>query len=130
VGKKKRPYFFRPADGGMFVYAGVWDRWTGPAGPIDTVAVLTVPANELVKPLRDRMPAIVSEERFSAWLDPKESRAAKLLPLLETYPAERMEHWAVSDRVNSVTADEPGLLVPVAEPPKPMWTQPTLFDVA
>ena len=126
VGKKKRPYFFRPAGGGLFVYAGVWDRWNG----IDTVAVLTVPANELVKPLHDRMPAIVSEGRFGAWLDPKESRAAKLLPLLEPYPVERMEKWAVSDRVNAATADDAELLAPVPEPPKPTWTQPTLFDVA
>jgi putative SOS response-associated peptidase YedK len=130
VGKKKRPYFFRPAGGGLFVYAGVWDRWNGPAGPIDTVAVLTVPANDLVKPLHDRMPAIVSEGQFLAWLDPKESRPAKLLPLLQTYPVERMESWPVSEQVNAVNADTPDLLTPVAEPPKPTWTQPTLFDVA
>jgi putative SOS response-associated peptidase YedK len=126
VGKKKRPYFFRPAGGGLFVYAGIWDRWNG----IDTVAVLTVPANDLVKPLHDRMPAIVSEGRFGAWLDPKEYRAAKLLPLLEPYPVERMERWAVSERVNATTADDAELLAPVPEPPKPTWTQPTLFDVA
>jgi len=38
--------------------------------------------------------------------------------------------WAVSDRVNYATADGPDLLAPVAEPPEPTWTQPTLFDVA
>jgi putative SOS response-associated peptidase YedK len=126
AGKKKRPYFFRPAGGGLFVYAGVWDRWNG----IDTVAMLTVPANDLVKPLHDRMPAIVSEGHFGAWLDPKESRAAKLLPLLAAYPVERMEKWAVSDRVNRAGAEGADLLAPIAEPPKPTWTQPTLFDVA
>jgi putative SOS response-associated peptidase YedK len=109
VGKKRRPYFFRKAGGGMFVYAGVWDRWHGPSGPIDTVAVLTVPANELVKPVRDRMLAIVSEGRFGAWLDPNETQAEKLLPLLGPYPAERMEKWAVSERVNSAKVDEPPL---------------------
>ena len=130
VGKKKRPYFFRKAGGGLLVYAGVWDRWNGPAGPVDTVVVLTVPANDLVKPMRDRMPAIVSEGRFAAWLNPKETRAEKLLPLLEPYPVERMEKWAVSDRVNSATVDDPELLVAVPEPPKPKWKQLTLFDVA
>jgi putative SOS response-associated peptidase YedK len=128
AGKKKRPYFFRKAGGGMFVYAGIWDRWNSPDGPIDTVAVLTVPANDLVKPLHDRMPAIISEGQFGAWLDPKESRPAKLLPLLAPYPVERMESWPVSDRVNAATVDEPDLLAAVPEPPKPSWTQPTLFD--
>ena len=130
VGKKKVPYLFRKAGGGMFVYAGLWDRWNSPAGPVDTVAVLTVPANDLVKPLHDRMPAIVSEGRFNLWLDPKEARPPALLPLLEPYPAERMERLPVSDRVNAATADGPDLIAAVPEPPRPTWTQPTLFDVA
>ncbi len=128
-GKKKRPYFFRKAGGGMFVYAGVWDRWKGPNGLVETVTVLTVSANDLVKPLHDRMPAIISEGQFSAWLDPNESRPSRLLPLLQPYPVERMEKWAVSERVNSTTSDDADLLTSVPEPPLPTWTQPTLFDV-
>jgi putative SOS response-associated peptidase YedK len=130
VGKKKHPYFFRKAGGGLLAYAGVWDTWNGPDGPVETVAVLTVPANDLVKPLHDRMPAIITEDHFAEWLDPKESRAAKLLPLLVPYPVEKMESWAVSERVNTATEDEPALLLPVPEPPKPKWVQPSLFDVA
>jgi putative SOS response-associated peptidase YedK len=130
VGKKKKPYFVRPAGGGLFVYAGVWDRWNGPDGPLDTVAVLTVPANDLIKPLHERMPAILPEDRFDAWLDPKETRPSKVLPLLTPYPVERMEMWPVSERVNSVASDDPDLVVAVAESPKPTWTQPTLFDLA
>src|SRR5262249_46294073 len=61
VGKKRRPYVVRPAGGGLFVYAGVWDRWNGPEGPVETVAVLTAPANALIQPLHNRMPAIVPE---------------------------------------------------------------------
>ena len=128
--KKKQPYFFRPAGGGRFVYAGVWDRWRGPEGLVETVAVLTVPANDLVQPLSTRMPAIVSEDQFGAWLDPNESRPSRLLPLLTPYPAARMERFAVSERVNAATADDPALLVAVPEPPEPAWTQPALFDVA
>jgi putative SOS response-associated peptidase YedK len=82
----------------------------------------------LVKPLHDRIPAILSEEQFGLWLDPTESRAEKLLPLLAPYPGERMERRAVSERVNSATADGPDLLVAGAEPPKPSWTQPSLFE--
>ncbi len=130
VGKKKQPYFFRKAGGGVFAYARVWDIWNGPDGPVETVAVLTVPAKELLKPLNDRMPAIISEDRFAVWLDSKESRPGKLLPLLVPYPVEQMECWPVSARVNTATTDEPTLLLPVPEPAKPRWTQPSLFDVA
>jgi putative SOS response-associated peptidase YedK len=129
IGKAKRPYYIRPVGGGLFSCAGVWDRWESPDGPVDTVALLTVPANDLIKPLHERMPAIVPPDHFTAWLDPKESRPAKVLPLLAPYPIERMEMWPVSDRVNTVAADDPELLVAIEEPPPP-WTQPTLFDVA
>lgn len=133
VGKKhKQPYFFRRAGGGPLAYAAVWDAWIGPAGAANTVAVLTTPANELVRPLHDRMPAILSPEHVEPWLNPKERRAEKLLPLLVPFPVERMESWPVSDRVNSARIDEPGLTTAVKLPEKlrVTWEQPSLFDVA
>ena len=127
-GKKKHPFFFRKRGGGVLAYAGIWDTWNGPEGPMETVAVLTVPANELVKQLHDRMPAILDADTFAAWLDPRESR--NLLPLLVPYPVEKLEAWPVTSRVNSTAADEPALILPVEEQPKPKWVQPNLFDVA
>ena len=129
VGKQKYPYLIRSAGGGLFAYAGLWEPWTGPDGPIETVAILTVPANDLVRPLHDRMPAILPEERFTEWLDPCESSPARLLPLLVPYPIEKMESWPVSDRVNGVAADDPALIEPIAPPPRAARVQPTLFDI-
>jgi putative SOS response-associated peptidase YedK len=129
LGKRKQPYFFRKAGGGVLAFAGVWDSWESPDGRVETVAILTVAANSLVEPLHDRMPAIIPQEKFAAWLDPK-AKSEAFLPLLSPFPAEQMEKWAVSERVNKVSADEPDLLLPVPEPPKPQWKQPSLFDVA
>ena len=131
-GKVKQPFLFRKAGGGLLALAAVWDRWVTPGGGIDTVAVLTTPANDLIRPLHDRMPAILPPDRFEAWLDPREQRPDRLLALLRPYPAELMESWAVSDRVNSASVDEPGLAEPVTliDPPRATWGQPTLFDVA
>jgi putative SOS response-associated peptidase YedK len=74
------------------------------------------------------MPAILSQGYFGAWLDPTESRAEKLLPLLASYAVERMRMWLVRDRVNPVKEDGADLLTKVE--PKPTWTQPSLFDDA
>lgn len=126
-GKRKDPYYFRRRGGGPLAYAAIWDAWTGPAGPLDTVAVLTTVANELVRPLHERMPAILDPERFDAWLNPNESRPENLLPLLEPYDVGRMESWPVSARVNSARNEEPGLNAVAA--PRVTWEQPTLFDV-
>jgi putative SOS response-associated peptidase YedK len=106
--------------------AAVWDTCNGRDG----VAVLTVPANDLVRPLHDRMPAILTPDRFAAWLDPRERRPEVLLPLLTPYPVELMEGWPVDSRVNSVRVEEPGLTASSDEPSRPANRQPTLFDAA
>lgn len=90
--------------------------------------MLTVPANDLVRPLHDRMPAILSPNEFATWLDPK-AHPANLLPLLRPYPVELMESWPVSDRVNSVQVEEPGLTDRVDEVTAgAAWVQRSLFD--
>jgi putative SOS response-associated peptidase YedK len=114
VGGRKQPYYFRPRGGGLFVCAGIWDRWTGLDDDLETVAVLTMPANELVMSCDERMPVVIGEEHFAAWLDPKEPNPANWLAPLKSYPAERMECWPVSTRVNSPTEDDPELLTPLA----------------
>jgi putative SOS response-associated peptidase YedK len=114
--KPKQPYFFRPKGGGVFVCACIWDHWTGLDNDLETVAVLTMPANELVMPCDDRMPVILDAEHFAAWLDPREKDPAKLLARFKVYPAEQMECWPVSTRVNSPTEDDPDLITPIPEP--------------
>jgi putative SOS response-associated peptidase YedK len=103
-GGRKQPYYFASAGGGPLVLAGLWDRWVGPARAVEGVAVLTIPANDLVRPLHDRMPAVVAPEDFALWLDPRERDPVKLLPLLRPCPAERVRRWPVDRRVNSVRA--------------------------
>ncbi|MBN9119756.1 MAG: SOS response-associated peptidase [Planctomycetes bacterium] len=111
---RKQPYYFRPKGGGLFACAAIWDRWTGPDDDLETVSVLTMPANELVMPCDERMPVVLGAEHFAAWLDPKTKDPAKVLAPLAPYPAERMGCWPVSTRVNDPAHDDPGLLVPVS----------------
>jgi putative SOS response-associated peptidase YedK len=71
----------------------------------------------LVKPTDERMPVFVGHEHFAAWLDPKDKLPAKLLAaLLKPYPAEQMECWPVSTRVNSPDNDDADLIAPIPDP--------------
>jgi putative SOS response-associated peptidase YedK len=108
----------------VLVAAGVWGWWDGP-GPLETVALVTIPANELVKPFHERMPAVLEAGQFGAWLGGKLSDA---LALLKPYPVELMESWPVSNAVNSVKNDGPELLAPVTRTHRP--AQPPLFAAA
>lgn len=114
--KRKQPYYFRPKGGGIFVCAGIWDRWDGPNESLETVSVLTMDSNALVMPMDPRMPVVLSAEHFAAWLDPKDKKPENLLGLIKPFPAEQMECWPVSIRVNSPNVDDPDLLTPITDP--------------
>jgi putative SOS response-associated peptidase YedK len=48
--KHKQPFHIRLADHALFAFAGLWDRWKGPEGPVESCAIITTEANELVRP--------------------------------------------------------------------------------
>ena len=48
---------------------GLWETWRGAdGGEMRSFAVLTTEANQTVVMVHDRMPVIVAEEDFEAWL--------------------------------------------------------------
>jgi putative SOS response-associated peptidase YedK len=110
--KQKQPYHIRMGDGGPFAFAGLWERWHGTDGePVGTCAILTTTANELVKPLHDRMPVILSPDDFAAWLDPQ-TPPAQLHTLLRPYPAGAMEAVRVGRYVSNPRNEGPQCLAP------------------
>jgi len=112
VGKAKQPYLITLRQTTLFGMAGVWDRWDGPDGPMETFTVITVDPRGALS-LHDRMPVILAPEAYADWLDPQ-SGARTILDLLRPRGAEELALTAVSDRVNSVAHDDPGCAAPAA----------------
>ena len=85
----KRPYFIAPADGGLVAFAGLTETWAGADGSeVDTAAILTVPANPVVAPIHDRMPAVIPPQHFEDWLDTAHVDAKAAAKLLVPAPAD------------------------------------------
>jgi putative SOS response-associated peptidase YedK len=110
--KRKQAHCFRPRDERPWAFAGLWERWVGPDGPVESCAILTTEANELVRPVHDRMPVILPERHWAAWLDVGLQDAAALVPLLRPYPADAMRACPVGALVNNPRNDGPGCLEP------------------
>jgi putative SOS response-associated peptidase YedK len=73
----KQPFYIHMQGGKLFAFAGLWERWVPPDGEaIESCTILTTDANELTKPIHDRMPVIVDPPDFGQWLDPAEKPAA------------------------------------------------------
>ena len=107
----REPYYIRLRDGEPFAFAGLWESWQQPGGErIDSCTIIVTEANELVRPIHDRMPVILPPESHTAWLDPDQRDPARLLPLLRPYPAQAMAAWRVSRRVNNPRHDGPDLI--------------------
>jgi len=110
---RSQPYFFRRKDGSPFAFAGLWEFWRSPEGEeVRSCTIITCDANELVKPVHDRMPAMLSGDDLWQWL--KQDRPGDLLGMLKPYPVDQMECYPVSAMVNRPEVETPELVRPVA----------------
>jgi putative SOS response-associated peptidase YedK len=109
---EKIPYRIMLKNEDPFAMAGIWEHWTGADGTeIHSFAVITTEPNELMRPIHDRMPAILLPENESRWL--KEPDESLLQSLLKPYPGGLMTAYPVSKLVNSPKNDGPEILRPV-----------------
>ncbi len=92
--------------------AGLWERWTGTGSePVFSFTIITVEPNDAVRPLHDRMPAIVPVGERATWLD-KTVRTENALQILRPYEGE-LAAYPVSKLVNSPVNDVPECIEPV-----------------
>ena len=105
-GRKKRPFLIQRPDQQPFGFAGLWEKWDGPDGPVESCTILTTDANERIAPLHDRMPVILTAKaEFESWLT-----ADDVSPLLRSMSDAGLTLRAVRDVVNNPRNDDPRCL--------------------
>ena len=98
-----------------FAFAGLWSKWRDPDGNhISSWAIITTAANELLKPIHDRMPVILPKELEELWLDRTIDDPGALYSVLTPYADETMEAYEVSTLVNSTANDGPEVIARIA----------------
>jgi len=66
--------------------AGLGERWHDPRGEVvETCSIITTTANEVVRPVHDRMPVIFDPTDYCQWPDPR-TDADDLRALLRAFP--------------------------------------------
>jgi putative SOS response-associated peptidase YedK len=125
AGRSKRPHFIRLRDDRPFAFAGLWESWQGDdAGTVESCAILTTEANELIRSIHDRMPVILSPGDYAAWLDPAIDDPQRLAAMLVPYSSDAMQADPVSDFVNTPAHDSPRCverMLPKGNIPFPGW---------
>jgi len=110
----KQPYYIYRHDGAPMWFAGVCDTWRGEGERLTSCAIITTSANEVVKPLHDRMPVILTEEAWAAWLDRSNDDTASLERMLRPCDESMITLRPVSKKVNNTRNDEPDLIEPIS----------------
>lgn len=124
-GARRRPFF--AAASRLIAFAGLWEVWMGPNGEeMETACIITTTANRTLRPLHDRMPAVIAPEAFDLWLDCAHVDAETAAALLVPAPEGTFEAYEVSTEVNRAANDSPALIEPLAPgaaeaaPPQPV----------
>lgn len=108
----KQPYYITLPERRPFAFAGLWESWRDPDGRlIESCTIIVTAANEVMRPIHDRMPVILEPDAFGLWLDtarPLEETRAMFAPF-----GGDLTMWPVSRTVNSPRNDVPDCILPV-----------------
>ena len=109
--KHKQPMYVRLRSQAPFALAGIWDEWKNPETQafVRSCSIITTTPNALLAQFHHRMAVILSLNDEAAWLD-ESLPTPDVMNLLRPYPAEEMEAFPVSERVNSFRDDDAGLI--------------------
>jgi putative SOS response-associated peptidase YedK len=117
-GRRRAPYVFRAHDAAPLAFAGLWD--SGERGPSEgglSCAIITTTANDVVRPVHDRMPVILAVAAFPTWLREGQVEAETLRGLLVPCPTSLLSTTALSPYVNASGHEGPECLAPCSETP-------------
>lgn len=109
-GKRRRPWLFRRRDRRLFAIAGLWERWRGPAGELETCTLVTREAAPPIAAIHERMPVLLTPEQVGPWLDPAADPRGETLAL--PFDADAWEAQPVSPAVNDVRNESEACIAP------------------
>ena len=107
--KTKQPMYIHLKSSELYAFAGLWTWGGDEVGP--TCAIITTSPNEVVEPIHDRMPVILTRDAERLWLD-AEAPPLEAMSVLLPYPADLMEAYGVSTAVNSPRGQGAELIEP------------------
>ena len=109
----KHPFFIHPKDQDIFAFAGIYSEFINKGGQkIQGYSILTTDANQEMSTIHSRMPIILRDDEYEAWLHAPDDREA-IEPLLHPYHDDGLELYEVSRAVNVPKNNSPDLLLPV-----------------
>ncbi len=109
----KQPWYIHRADSEVAMLAGLWDRWERDGQVIESCTIVIGPANAAVNAFHDRMPFVLTLDRYDPWLDRAVTDPDQVLKLLQPVPENALDCYPVSTRVSSARNEGAELIEPI-----------------
>ncbi|WP_339796884.1 SOS response-associated peptidase [Paenibacillus sp. FSL R5-0744] len=101
-GKKTYPVRVVMNNRSMFGVAGLYEIWRDTRGePLRTCSLVMTDANPLISEFESRMPAILSPQDITRWLDEETNDLEALNPILRPYSADEMQVYPVTPMISN-----------------------------
>ena len=111
----KQPWYISRRDGEPLVMAGLFEAWRPDESAewLLTCCVITTTPNALTAPIHDRMPVLLAQADWAAWLNRGVQDAQAVTPLLRPCPPDWLQAWPVSRAVSRGTTEGAALIEPL-----------------
>jgi putative SOS response-associated peptidase YedK len=96
----KQAFHIHRQDNDLFAFAGLWEHWDHGDHTLYSCTIITTEASEVMQPIHERMPVIISNELYHEWLD-KNADDESAFQLLHNQAYKDMALTPVSDYVNN-----------------------------
>ena len=113
--KIKQPYFISLKTNDTFALAGIWGRWNMTVDDeetiikkkkvnpkyepkkevVETFSIITTTPNKMMSGIHNRMPVILDQKNWDAWLNRSFQEEGSLKGFLRPYSEEKMQAWPV-----------------------------------
>lgn len=110
----KQPWYYHSTNDQPAAIAGLWEHWEHGDQMLESCTLIVCEANALAKRVHDRMPVVLGESDWAAWLDPGlPPGAAK--EMLKPCPNDWLSVHPVSRAVSFARNEGPELIKPLAK---------------
>jgi putative SOS response-associated peptidase YedK len=124
--KSSVPFRFTHHTEKLFAIAGLWEEYDNDEGEVfHTFTMITMPSDELVSPVAERMPCILDKRFEKLWLS-RQTKDEELVTILESTKVSHTKGYTISPAINQTEADNPTLIIPA--PAADQFGNLRLFD--
>lgn len=99
------PFYIRSIEEDMIGFAAVYTE--------NGFSLIRIPANTLIQPIQEYMPAILDPKKYNRWLDPVYFELDQLVDLLKPYSTEKMSVYRVSNKIDNPNENSRKLIQPI-----------------